>query len=648
MHPRAQNADDEAVSPVSDRASGPVVRMRDDARRTGGDAWSLERRLPVLISLLVAGVVGWLSFAAYREVRDTAKSRTTERLERVGRELIGSSARSTKERSDTIQALSADAAIVAALAGDGAPAWSAAQIATRLAATRVPADSVLIGWLLSTLSGQSRFSSIPALSREDSVMLAATIAHALQSKADERSAMYPSGAQVHLWQVAPVVIDGRVAGTIAELRRIGNSARTEQAIRELIDDDVRIVYASRGTPWWVSPRGVTVPAPLVRPEVDGRAVLVKASDGGSAFAVQLGVARSPWVIVMYQSQASVLRRPREFLQRILFAGLIVLAVATLGAWLLSRHLTRPLRDVTGAAAALAQGDYARRVSVSGGGREVASLSATFNGMAAAIGDAHATLADRNVELQRANAAKAQFLAMMSHELRTPLNAIGGFTELMELGLRGPVTPEQVEDLGRIRRNKDLLLSIITDILDFTRADAASIAVRLESVEIAPLLVDVADAVRHQMDAKGVRLVRGAVPADAVVRGDREKVQQVMLNLLSNALKFTERGGEVGIETTVADATVRIDVHDTGSGIGAGQLDAIFEPFVQVDASLTRRAGGTGLGLAIARQLATAMGGTVTVRSAVGAGSTFTLSLPHADRRAPTPPHGTREVAGQNA
>ena len=122
-------------------------------------------------------------------------------------------------------------------------------------------------------------------------------------------------------------------------------------------------------------------------------------------------------------------------------------------------------------------------------------------MAAAIGDAHAALADRNLELHRANAAKAQFLAVMSHELRTPLNAIGGFTELMELGLRGPVTPEQVEDLGRIRRNKDLLVSIITDIL-IARTDAGSIAVRLEPVPIAPVIADVVDDIGHQFATRG--------------------------------------------------------------------------------------------------------------------------------------------------
>jgi len=628
--------------------SGPVPRVRDSSRRTRAAAWSLEHRLPALLSVLLACVVGGISLAAYREVRSTAISRATDRLERVGHELALSAMRSTASRTDTIRALATDRAIVRALASGVAPTESAAEVATRIAASHMPSDSVLLGWRVTDVTGGVRFSSILEASPMDSTMFASTLARVLRTSDDQRSAMFPVGQRVHLWSVAPVKVDGRIVGTIAELRRIGDAARTEATIRQLFDDDVRIVYASRGTSWWVSPRGVSTPAPLTLPARDDHAMLVEGADGKQQYAVQFAVPRSPWLIVMYQSRDSVLRRPQEFLWRLLFAGVIVLAVATAGAWLLSRHVTRPLREVTDAAAALAHGDYARRVRVRGGGREVASLSATFNAMAQGIGRAHAELADRNEELQQANAAKAQFLAVMSHELRTPLNAIGGFTELMELGLRGPVTPEQVEDLGRIRRNKDLLLAIITDILDFTRVDAGALSIKAEPVAIAPLLTDVADAVGRLMQTKGVRLVLQPVPGNAVVRGDRERVQQVLLNLLSNALKFTESGGEVAVATSVTEGLVRIDVSDTGSGIGAAQLDAIFEPFVQVDASLTRRAGGTGLGLAIARQLANAMGGTVTVQSALGAGSTFSLTLPHADHGVPVLASGPREPAGQSA
>ena len=644
MDRRALSPGEPPDSATTGPIHGSAVRARDASHLAGAEAWSLERRLPVLISLLVALVVGGLSLAAYREARGAALGRAAERLERVGRELILASVRSTAPQIDALHALASDTLIARAVSSEVVLPEDAARIATIIAAARQAADSVLLAVRLASLTGESRFSTggwHPA----DSSMLTTTLATVARTGNDQRSAFYSVGGQVHTWLVTPIVLGGRIVGTLAELRRVGDASSADAAIRGLIDDDAKMLYTSRGANVWVTTRGQSIPAPFVLPTVESHAVRVE-SAGGPQLAARFELPGSPWLVVLFQSEISVLRRPQAFLRRLLGAGLLVLAIATVGAWLLSRHVTRPLRDVTDAAAALAHGDYARRVSVSGGGREVASLSATFNAMAAGIGDAHATLAERNQELQRANAAKAQFLAMMSHELRTPLNAIGGFTELIELGLRGPVTSEQVEDLGRIRRNKDMLLSIITDILNFTRADAGTLTVRLASIAIAPLMTDLVEALGGQMETKGVRLVVDPVPGDAIALADPERVQQVLLNLLSNAFKFTEPGGEVVVTTVVSDGVVRIDVRDTGPGISPAQLDTIFEPFVQVDASLTRRAGGTGLGLAIARQLASAMGGTVSVHSVVGEGTTFSLTLPHAERRPLTPPQGTRPIAGQ--
>jgi signal transduction histidine kinase len=312
----------------------------------------------------------------------------------------------------------------------------------------------------------------------------------------------------------------------------------------------------------------------------------------------------------------------------LIVGSAFLIFGTLGAWLLSRHITRPLRRIKRAAAALAGGDYAQRVTPAGA-TELASLAGTFNTMAAALGEAHGELAERNAQLHRANEAKSRFLAVMSHELRTPLNAIGGYTELMELGLRGPVTQEQVEDLGRIRRSKDHLLSVIQDILAFARADAGHLTFAMRDVSIAAVLEEAVDLLAPQFAEKEIHLDVSPAPDTHVVRGNREKVRQIVLNLLTNALRFTRAGGAVSVESVLLPDTVRIDVRDTGIGIAPERMDDIFEPFVQVDASLTRETGGTGLGLAIARDLATAMGGTITVESALGEGSTFSLTLPRA-------------------
>jgi signal transduction histidine kinase len=605
-----------------------MPRSRHDESSPG---WSLEHRLPVLISVLLVCVVGGLSLAAYREVRDAAVTRAAERIERVGRELVVAGSRNTIVRAESLRVVAADGLIARALAGGA----TATEVERRLTASHEHPDTTLVAWQLASRGAGPSYASLGGWSAADSAALAAITDSVTRTGQDRHSPFYAVGTAMHAWEAVPVVSAGKVVGTVAELRRAGDNYAGEGVIRGLIDDDAHMLFTSRGSAQWFSLRGHPVPAPFALPTVEGDAMKVSGPDGDS-YAVQYALPATPWLVVLFQSEASVLRRAHDFLRRILLAGVVVLAVATLGAWLLSRHITRPLRDVTDAAAALARGDFARRVSVSGGGREVASLSQTFNTMSGAIGDAQLALADQNDALQQANAAKSQFLAMMSHELRTPLNAIGGFTELLELGLRGPVTPEQVEDLGRIRRNKDLLLSIISDILEFARADAGALTVTLEPVSVATLLATVTDVVGAQIEAKGVHFTVGPVSADTVLRGDQARVQQVLLNLLSNATKFTEPGGEISVDTTVADGEVRIEVRDTGVGIEAAELEAIFEPFVQVDASLTRRTGGTGLGLAIARELTAAMGGTLTVRSTVGAGSTFTLALP-ADAQAVRPP-----------
>jgi PAS domain S-box-containing protein len=256
----------------------------------------------------------------------------------------------------------------------------------------------------------------------------------------------------------------------------------------------------------------------------------------------------------------------------------------------------------------------------------------------ARGEAERARADADAARRRAeeaNRAKSEFLAAMSHELRTPLNAIGGYAELMELGVRGPVTDEQRGDLARIRRSQRHLLTLITDILNFARLEGGRVEYDVRPVPLADLIADAAPMVEPQLAAQQlafeVRLPEGA--GDTTARADQEKVRQILLNLLSNAAKFTPAGGRVTVAVEAPPAPpgapVRVRVSDTGIGIPADKLDAIFDPFVQVQTGLTRRHEGTGLGLAISRDLARGMGGDLTVESAPGAGSTFTLTLPRA-------------------
>jgi signal transduction histidine kinase len=247
------------------------------------------------------------------------------------------------------------------------------------------------------------------------------------------------------------------------------------------------------------------------------------------------------------------------------------------------------------------------------------------------------------DAEAASRAKSEFLAVMSHELRTPLNAIGGYAELIELGIRGPVTAEQREDLARIQRAQRHLLGLINGVLNYARVEAGAVHYAVEDVALDEVLATCETLTAPQVRAKGLTLrhvpcARGADGRPLRARADGEKVRQIVLNLLSNAVKFTAPGGELTLQCGRAGdepehesepGRVRVWVRDTGRGIAPHQLARIFEPFVQLDAALTRTQDGTGLGLAISRDLARGMGGDLTAESTPGVGSTFTVTLPTA-------------------
>jgi signal transduction histidine kinase len=233
--------------------------------------------------------------------------------------------------------------------------------------------------------------------------------------------------------------------------------------------------------------------------------------------------------------------------------------------------------------------------------------------------------------EEANRAKSEFLAVMSHELRTPLNAIDGYAELLELGVHGPLTDKQREDVRRIRRSERHLLGLIDEVLNYTRVEAGSVTYDVSDVVLTDVVKACEALTAPQRRAKELNYEFTGCPPDVLVRAESDRLQQILLNLLSNAIKFTEPGGRITIGCDVDDEVVRLAVRDTGLGIAADALDRIFEPFVQVDARYARSHGGVGLGLAISRDLARGMGGDLTAASTPGEGSIFTLLLPHGGR-----------------
>ncbi len=237
--------------------------------------------------------------------------------------------------------------------------------------------------------------------------------------------------------------------------------------------------------------------------------------------------------------------------------------------------------------------------------------------------------------EEANRAKSLFLTTMSHELRTPLNAIGGYVDLLALEIRGPLVDAQREDLRRIKKSGQHLLSLINDILNLAKIESGQLDLHVRDVSLAVVFENVDTLVAPQFNSKGIAYVFPQCDPMLRVRADSDKLQQILLNVLSNACKFTGAGGRVTVDCDTkgdgdhgSGAMVSIAVRDTGRGIAQDKLEKIFEPFVQIDRHLTGVSQqGVGLGLAISRDLARSMSGDLVAESVIGVGTTFVLTIP---------------------
>ncbi len=420
------------------------------------------------------------------------------------------------------------------------------------------------------------------------------------------------------WLVMPVRDGNKLLGFVASRRHIASNPQTEATIRELSGNSSAGYYKNADGSTWTSFGGFPeTPADSTLSSEGGRGERIR-SVGPVLFA-EARVAGTPLVLGMEAPRAAILTVANATARQLALLGAMLTLVGALITWFVGRRVLRPLTELTSAADSVASGDYSTRVPTAGT-EEVVRLASSFNRMARQIGD------DRKL-LETANRAKSDFLASMSHELRTPLNAIGGYAELMEMGVRGPITEEQRRDLSRIRTSQSHLLGLIASLLDLSRIESGQVTYAREDVALNPLLGGLEALVLPQTTAKEQTLVHRC-EQELGAFADREKLRQILLNLLSNAVRYSPSGATITMSARrLDDATVAIEVSDTGPGIPLDRQREIFEPFVQLDRSLTRTNEGVGLGLSISRDLAHGMGGELTVTSAPGEGSCFRLTLP---------------------
>ena len=583
---------------------------------------SLEVKLPLVTSALLLLLLGLYTWIAYQEVARTARSAASERDARLAADLAQLSATSTATRAQLMFRQSNQPVVQQAM-----QAGAFARIGDQLDSLRVPADSNFTLVLFDSLrrpvlgvdsAGTERLAQATPLleqaARHDTLAV--------------NSPFFSYHGRVHYWAVAAVRVAQRDVGYIAHLRTLQPNPASVRALQSLIGPNHRLLFANAGDsgPWILLEGGMTAAPERTIEDENGW----RYQRGGTWYiAGRKEIAGTPWQLIVESPYALAQGRPSQFLRRIGLIGLLLLVVASIIVWAGSRRITRPIRELRDAASAIERGQLGHRVEIDRAD-ELGELGRSFNQMAAEVQRSMLAVQESRAEAQLANRSKSEFLANMSHEIRTPINAILGYTDLIAGGVAGDITEQQRLHLDRIRVSGNHLVGLIDDLLDFARLDVARLSVDRKVALAADSIKTATTVVAPQATAKGIALeVR--CQDGARYLGDPQRVEQILVNLLGNAVKFTESGGRIILDCASAAENgkheTRFVVTDTGIGIPADRLEAVFEPFVQAKGGYTRPHGGTGLGLSISRRLAELMGGSLTARSQVGAGSTFTLTLP---------------------
>jgi signal transduction histidine kinase len=639
-------------------ATETMIAAREDHRRPGG--MSLERKLPLLITSLLVAVLAVGLLFAYAEVRNASLEAGRQRLSILARWMTQLLAPSVAGELEYLAAQADDSSLVAFLESPSDESRAAALATLQQASVR--ATQLVV---LRDAAGAPR---LHFLDSADSILRTRPDPTALGRPPASTGAgpFFSVGPGGYYWLSTPVVAGGDTIGHLLAAQRVG-SADFAEALAGVLGAGVSVFFANAegGGPWLGLDTSVRQ-APTAWPfEGVGR---YTAAEGGDRVAAVQPLAGTPWRVIVEQPRTAMLARPHTFIRRGLLGALLLSLIAAVFAWLLSRGITSPVRRLHETSDAIAHGDYDARIHLARAD-ELGALAESFNWMADQVKGSHDALREQyetahelarklestnrqlesavaeaegaREEAETANRAKSEFLATMSHEIRTPINAIIGYTDLLQLGLAGPVTPEQQAHLERIRVSGRHLSGLVDQVLDLARVEAGAFRPERMMAPAREAIETAVTVLQPQASSKGVEVVLQCEDAPGLrYLGDPQAVEQILVNLLANAIKFTEPGGRGILSCGVREGTIPdgeregrwvwLSVQDNGVGIAREQRERIFEPFVQVESGYTRRHGGAGLGLAISLRLAHSMDGELTVESEPGQGSRFTLWLPAAD------------------
>ena len=355
--------------------------------------------------------------------------------------------------------------------------------------------------------------------------------------------------------------------------------------------------------------------------------------GVEVMAAVKGVPTAGWYVAVALPTAEAFSPIRDMQQRLLFAALFLCLLAGALSWWMVRHQLSPMLTAIKALTALSDTTQQPHPLPITSHDEIGELIGGFNHLLATLKQREQALRAseeirlKNLQLEEASRVKSEFLATMSHELRTPLNAIIGFSEALKDGQMGPLTPDQHEYIGDIYTSGEHLLSLINDILDLSKVESGMMTLELEPIELQALLQNSLSMVKEKAMQHHLKLTLLAAPELPELVADPRKLKQIVFNLLSNAVKFTPDGGSVTLAAQQVAGMLELSVTDTGIGISQEDQARLFQPFSQIDSSLSRHYQSTGLGLVMVKRLAELHGGSAGLTSAPGQGARFWVRIP---------------------